>query len=99
MIARFTGATLGLLAFTVVTLGGLWVGNSVYVTLSRAIGSLGLFCLLGLVVGGAAQAVVNDHARCRLEAVPAAADSPSRAEGPAPQPETVVFPAGSGATG
>jgi hypothetical protein len=49
-----------------VTLGGLWVGNSILVTLSRAIGSLALFCIIGLLVGGAAQMVVNDHARRSL---------------------------------
>ena len=69
MIVRFSGATLGLLAFSVAILGGLWAGNPVAETLSRAIWSLVVFCALGLAVGAAAQAVVEEYARKRFDAV------------------------------
>lgn len=69
MIARFSGATLGLLAFSVAILGGLWVGNPATEILSRAIWSLVIFCALGLVLGAAAQAVVEEYARKRFDAV------------------------------
>ncbi|MFH0982167.1 MAG: hypothetical protein V2A79_11570 [Planctomycetota bacterium] len=69
MIARFSGATLGLLAFSVAVLGGLWVGDPATVILSRAIWSLVVFCVLGLVLGTAAQAVVAEYARRRFDAL------------------------------
>lgn len=65
MVARFTSAGLGLLAFAVTTIAGLAVQNPVTVTLSRSILALFLFCLLGFAVGAAAQAVVRDHERRR----------------------------------
>ena len=84
MIARFSGATLGLLAFTVAVLGGLWVGNPATLILSRAIWSLVIFCALGLALGATAQAVVNEYARRRLDAaraeVAAAAPEPADEE-------------------
>lgn len=87
MIARFSGATLGLLAFTVAALGGLWAGNSVTLTLSRAIGSLVIFCLLGLLLGGAAQVVVNHHAH-QDEGTRGAVDGP-----PSDEPAAGSIPA------
>jgi len=63
MVARFTGAALGLLAFAVTALAGLYSGNPVSTTLSRSILALFCFCVIGLVVGAAAQAVVAEHQR------------------------------------
>ena len=80
MIVRFSGATLGLLAFSIAVLGGLWAGNSVTLILSRAIWSLVIFCALGLVIGAAAQAVVEEYARQRFDAV--RADVAATAETP-----------------
>ena len=74
MIVRFSGVTLGLLAFSVAILGGLWTGNPVTEILSRAIWSLVVFCALGLAVGAAAQAVIGEYARKRLDAVRADAE-------------------------
>jgi len=98
MIVRFSGATLGLLAFSVAILGGLWVGNPVAEILSRAIWSLVVFCALGLAVGAAAQAVVEEYARRRFDAVRAEAEAAAEAadtehadEGPG---ETAVQEAG-----
>ena len=71
MIARLSGATLGLLAFAVAVLCGLWAGNSSTEVLSRAIWSLVVFCALGLTVGVAAQAVIGEYARRRFDAVQA----------------------------
>ncbi len=69
MVARYTGACLGLLAFAVVIVSGAVVHNSPMVTLSRALWAMVLFCILGLVLGTAAQAVVKEHLRRREEAV------------------------------
>ena len=65
MVARVLGASLGLLAFTITIIAGLWVQNPVTVTLSRSILALFLFCVIGLVLGGAAQLIINEHERER----------------------------------
>lgn len=65
VIARYTGACLGLLAFAVTSVAGLLTGNAVTVTLSRSLFALFLFCVLGLVLGGAAQLVVAEYERNR----------------------------------
>jgi hypothetical protein len=75
MIVRFTGATLGLLAFSVAILGGLWADNPTTVVLSRAIWSLVVFCVLGLALGAVAQAVVDEYARRRLDSVHAESEA------------------------
>ncbi len=61
MIARFTGGTLGLLAFTITIIAGVYVGNPVMVTLSRSIWALLVFCCIGLVLGAAAGLVLREH--------------------------------------
>lgn len=65
MVARFSGASLGLLAFTITTIAGLAVQNPVSVTLSRSILALFTFCLIGFVLGAAAQRVIGEHERQR----------------------------------
>ena len=65
MIARFSGALLGLIAFTITVLAGLYAGNSVSVILSRSVLALACFCFIGLILGGAAQLVVAEHERQR----------------------------------
>jgi len=69
MVARYTGACLGLLAFAVVTLAGVSVHNPPMLTLSRAVWALVLFCILGLALGATAQAVVNEQRKRREEAL------------------------------
>lgn len=94
MIARFAGALLGLLAFTITTAAGLLARNPVEVTLSRGIFALVLFCLIGSILGKAAQMVVAEHERdqetkirnrFRESSVPAkdasSPDAPTEAEG------------------
>ena len=61
MLARYAGASLGLLAFTIVVTAGLIARNPVTVTPSRSIFALFLFCLIGLVLGRIAQLVVAEH--------------------------------------
>jgi len=65
MVARYAGASLGLLAFTIAVFGGLVTRNPFSVTLSRGILALFVFCLIGLVLGHFAQMVVTEHARKR----------------------------------
>ena len=65
MIARFAGAVLGLLAFTITAAAGLYVQNPLAVTLSRSILALFIFCVMGLLLGGAAQIVVAEHEKKR----------------------------------
>ena len=63
MLARFAGATLGLLAFCITAVAGLWVHNPVAVTLSRSILALFVFCIIGLVLGSAVELVVREYER------------------------------------
>jgi len=65
MIARYTGPILGLFAFTVTVSAGLVVQNSVMITLQRGVFALLVFCVLGLVLGWAAQSVVREYERSR----------------------------------
>lgn len=65
MVARYAGASLGLLAFSITVFAGLAVNNPLLVTLSRGILALFLFCLIGLIVGTAAERVVREHERSR----------------------------------
>lgn len=65
MVARFTGAGLGLLAFAVTITAGLLAQVPVEVTLSRSILALFLFCVGGLLLGGAAQHVVDEYQKER----------------------------------
>jgi hypothetical protein len=69
MVARVVGASLGLLAFTVTIVAGLYVQNPATVTLSRGVLALFVFCVLGLVLGGAAQIVINEHRDKREEEI------------------------------
>ena len=61
MIARYAGATLGLFAFSIVIIAGIFTHNPMTVTLSRSIFALFLFCIIGFVLGGAAQMVINEY--------------------------------------
>ena len=81
MISRYTGAILGLLAFSVSVLAGLIARNPASLVLSRAVFALVIFCIIGLVVGGAAQFVIDDYAKRRYkELLPEPSD-----EDPAPE--------------
>jgi len=89
MIARYAGAVLGLFAFSIVIVSGLLTQNPVGVTLSRSIFALFLFCLLGFVLGGAAQMVVNEHDKFRSDRIQrqyGRGDTKSAAGGSPPAP-------------
>ena len=66
MVARFAGAGLGLFAFAVTMLAGLFIHNPVDVILSRSIFALFVFCIIGLLLGSAAQKVVGEHEKKRV---------------------------------
>ena len=61
MIARYAGAGLGFLAFTITAFSGLAVQNPVTVTLSRSILAFFLFTVIGFVLGTAAELVVREY--------------------------------------
>lgn len=61
MVARFAGAGLGFLAFTITALAGLFVQNPVTVTLSRSLLALFVFGIIGLVLGTATELVVREY--------------------------------------
>lgn len=63
MIARFTSAGFALLAFSVATLTGLFSQNPASVVLSRGLLAFVIFFTLGLVLGWAAQRIVDEHER------------------------------------
>ena len=65
MVARYAGATLGLLAFAIAVAAGLFTQNPVTVILSRSILALLIFCVIGLVLGGAVELVVSEHEKKR----------------------------------
>lgn len=72
MVSRYTGACLGLLAFAIAVVAGLSVKNPPTLVLSRAVWALAVFCIIGLLLGIIAQAVLSEHRRRREEAVLAA---------------------------
>ena len=61
MLARYAGSTLGLFAFAIVIVAGLFTQNPMMTTLSRSLFALFAFFLIGFVLGAAAQMVVNEH--------------------------------------
>ncbi len=61
MVARFAGAGLGFLAFSITAFAGLLVQNPVTVTLSRSILALFVFTIIGLALGTAAELVVQEY--------------------------------------
>ena len=65
MIPRYSGAVLGFLAFGVATVTGVICGNPPEVVLGRALWAMVVFCLVGLAVGAAGQAVANEFERRR----------------------------------
>ena len=65
MIARVAGAGLGLLSFSITVFAGLWIDNPVSITLSRALWALLVFCTIGLILGSAAQASIDEQIRAR----------------------------------
>jgi hypothetical protein len=73
MLAKLLAGVLGLMAFCVCILGGLSVGARAEVVIQRGLQAMIVFCLLGWVVGWAAEAVVYE--RVRKEAQEAAEKS------------------------
>ena len=71
MLAKLLAGILGLMAFAVCILGGLSAGARAEVVIQRGLKAMLVFCLLGWVVGWAAEAVVYE--RVRKEAQEAAA--------------------------
>ncbi|UCE60319.1 MAG: hypothetical protein JSU63_00945 [Phycisphaerales bacterium] len=65
MVARFAGASLGLLAFSITAFAGLYVQNPIAVTLARSILALFVFFFIGLALGGAAELVVREYEKGR----------------------------------
>jgi uncharacterized membrane protein len=65
MLARYTAASLGLLAFSIAIFAGLLVQNSVTVILSRSLLALFVFFVIGLILGHAAQVVLTEHTQQR----------------------------------
>ncbi len=63
MVARFAGASLGLLAFSVTIAAGLYANNPPMVILSRSVFALFTFCILGILFGVAAQSVIAEYER------------------------------------
>ncbi len=60
-MVQHTGAQLGLLAFTVAIVAGLYVGNSATVVLTRALLALLVGAVVGQLAGWAAKSVLRDH--------------------------------------
>ncbi len=63
MLAKLLAGILGLMAFAVCLLGGLSVGARAEVVILRGLKAMIVFCLLGWVVGWAAETVVYERVR------------------------------------
>jgi len=61
-MVRLCGAALGLFAFSITILLGLFSGNPADVVLLRALQALLAFCLLGMCAGWVAYRVLDEHA-------------------------------------
>ncbi len=79
-MVRRAMAVLGLLAFTITILGGLAGGNRVEFILPRALWAMGLFCLMGWIVGWCAERVVAEHRTKQHEEILGPAEEPAPAE-------------------
>lgn len=66
---RSIAAALGLLAFSVSILGGLWVRNPVTAILSRAIWAMIAFSIIGLLAGWVVSIVLLEHRADREKAL------------------------------
>lgn len=60
-MVRSIGAQIGLLAFAVALLAGLYAGNSAAVVLTRALIAMAVGAVVGQVAGWAARLVLRDH--------------------------------------
>lgn len=87
-MVRLCGAALGFLAFAVTVFLGMAAGNSPEVTITRAVGALFVFCLIGLATGWVANRVLDEHTVTKnremfpeepAEPVEPAAESPEQA--------------------
>lgn len=65
MAPRVIGAGLGLLAFSVSILFGLWARNPALVILERSLWAMVIFCAFGLAIGAAVNVVVREHVKSR----------------------------------
>lgn len=63
MLAKLLAGILGLMAFAVCAFGGLSTGARAEVVIRRGLEAMIVFCLLGWVVGWAAEAVVYERVR------------------------------------
>lgn len=64
-MVRNTGTQIGLLAFTVAIVAGIYAGNSAVIVLTRAIVALLLGASVGQMAGWAAKVVLRDHLQRR----------------------------------
>lgn len=61
MVTRYTGASLGLLGFSITTAAGLFAQNPVEVILSRSLLSMFVLFGIGSVLGSVAQRVITEY--------------------------------------
>ncbi len=81
-MARRVMVILGLLAFVVAMVGGLIARNQPETILSRSLEAMGGFCVLGLVIGWAAEHVVREHHQKQREKILGASEKTSSDPGP-----------------
>lgn len=63
MLAKLLAGELGIMAFFVCVAGGLIAGTRAEVAIGRALEAMLIFCLLGWVLGWAADTVIHEHMR------------------------------------
>lgn len=90
MIRTIMGVS-GLLAFAITILGGVYAGNTFEFTLVRALQAMGVFCLIGAVLGWFAQIALREYQQQQADALAAKTEETTE-----PNP---AEPATAGATG
>lgn len=93
MLAKLLAGILGLMAFFLCAAQGVVTGARAEVVIVRGLQAMLMFCLLGWVVGWAADAVIHEHVRKEaLDAMEKLKSSEHEVAGPdngqAAQPET-----------
>lgn len=67
MLAKLLAGILGLMAFFLCISGGLLAGTRAEVAIGRSLKAMLLFCLLGYLLGWAAESAIHEHVRTEAQ--------------------------------
>lgn len=69
MLAKLLAGILGLMAFFLCVAGGLVAGTRAEVAIGRGLQAMLIFCLLGWILGWAAESAIHEHVRKEAQKV------------------------------